>query len=182
METFEAAREFVENPAYEPERQASLAVLDLDAIDRPLTDIVAEFARLPHAFTLQCCYGHFLCSPEQDVHSLEPLPRGLAGPVTYRLAYVAFCLENSRRGRALGEALAQLAAIDPEYVQFGSAKWFWNQWQNSYALQVVPRADILKDEALLEPPEAFRTQRVRDLLFSELRILVAEEDRLHGTT
>ncbi len=165
----------MEHTRYSQGRQDALAALDLGSIDEPIVDIVARFAALPHCFTLQCCYGHFVCAPEQDPHSLVPIPRGYAGLVRYRIAYIAFCLENSRRGWALRESLARVPAVDPGYVQFGSADWFWERWVNSYALQVEPDAHQLKDEAILEPAEALHTQRVRHLFFRELRALLAAE-------
>jgi hypothetical protein len=175
LETFKDARELVEDARYPQERQEALAALNLDAIDRPIADLIAGFATLPHCFTLQCCYGHFVCAPGQDPHNLEPIARGHSGMVRYRIAYIAFCLENSPRGRALRKALARIPAIAPGYIQFGSADWFWEQWANSYALQVEPVAHRLRDEALLESGEALHTQGVRDLFFQEIRVLLAAE-------
>ena len=179
METFTKAREFVANSGYAHARQKSIAALDLASIDDPLRDIVDGFASLPHCFTLQCCYGHVLCAPEQDPHNLEPMPFGFSGSARYRIAYIAFCLENSLRGQALRQSLARLTAVDPDYVQFGSADWFWKRWPNSYALQVGPEDHMLEDEAILEPPAARRTQEVRDLFFRELRVLLAAEPSAH---
>ena len=175
METFTEAREFVESSGYAHARQRSVAALDLTSIDDPITDLVDGFASLPHCFTLQCCYGHFLCAPEQDPNNLEPVSLDFSGLAKYRVAYIAFCLENSVRGRALRRSLARLSAVDPDYVQFGSADWFWERWVNSYALQVEPESHMLKDEAILGPSEARHTQRARDLLFAELRVLLAAE-------
>ncbi len=177
METFVAPKPFVEHPRYKKDRRDALAELDLDSIDEPIVDIVAGFRAVPHCFTLQSCYGHFVCAPGQDPRSLDPIPRGYAGRVRYRIAYIGFCLENSRRGRALRESLARVPAIDPGYIQFGSADWFWKRHVNSYALQVEPVAHQLKDEAVLDPGEALHTQRVRDFFFGELRALLSAELR-----
>jgi hypothetical protein len=177
LETFNEAREFVANARYVQDRQDVLGALNLSSIDWPIVDIVAGFAALPHCFTLQCCYGHFICAPGQDPHNLEPIIHGYAGPVRYRIAYVAFCLENSHRGRALWKSLARVTAVDPGYIQFGSADWFWERWVNSYALQVEPIAHKLSDEAILESGEALHTQGVRDRFFRELRVLLAAELR-----
>lgn len=181
METFAAPREFVDNPRYSEEREGALAALDLDSIDEPIVDIIAGFAAIPHCFTLQSCYGHFVCATGQDPHTLDPIPPGYAGPVRYRIAYVAFCLENSPRGRALRESLARVPAFDPAYVQFGTPDWFWHQRLavNSYALQVEPIAHQLKDEAILEPEEARYTERIRDRFFTELRAVLAAELSRH---
>jgi hypothetical protein len=175
VETFTAARELVENRDYGRARRKSIAGLDLSLIDSPITDIVEGFTVLPHCFTLQCCYGHFLWKPEQGRHNTDPIPHGFSGSAIYRIAYIAFCLENSPRGRALRRSLARLSAIDPEFVQFGSADWFWKRCVNSYALQVVPEAHMLKDEVILGRIEASRTQAVRDRFFEELRVVLAAE-------
>jgi hypothetical protein len=175
VETFSEPREFVENTKYVQERKAALAVLDLDSIDESIVDIVSGFATLPHCFTQQCCYGHFICSPGQSIHSLQPIPSNYSGLVRYRIAYIAFCLENSSRGLAFRDSLSQVTAVDPDYVQFGSPDWFWKQRLNSYALQVEPVAHQFKDEVILEAAEARPIQRARDLFLSKLRELMASE-------
>jgi hypothetical protein len=175
METFAEPKALVESPRYSQDRQAALAALDLGSIDEPLVDLIGCFAVLPHCFTLQSCYGHFLCAPEQDLRSLDPVPRAYAGLVRYRIAYLILCIENSRPGRALLESLSGITAIDPDYVQFGSVDWFQERYPNSYALQVEPARFMTKDEAILEPAEALHVQRTRDLFFAELRTLVARE-------
>ena len=180
LETFSEAKAFVESRRYAENRRDSLAAVDLSSIDEPIVDIVAGFAALPHCFTLQCCYGHFICAQGQSLHSLAPVPKGYQGPVRYRIAYMAFCLEKSSRGRALRDALSLITAIDGDYVQFGSPDWFWKQWVNSYVLQVEPIAQQLLDEAVLEIAEAFHTQKVRDLFFGNLRELLAKEVSVHA--
>jgi hypothetical protein len=180
VETFSNPRKIVENTRYIQDRKAALAVLDLDSIDKPIVDIVSGFDTLPHCFTLQCCYGHFICSPGQNLHSLQPIPRLYSGRVRYRIAYIAFCLENSSRGLAFRDSLAQVAAVDSGYVQFGSPDWFWEQWVNSYALQVEPIAHQFKDEVILEAAEARPVQKARDLFFSALRELMATEMSAHA--
>lgn len=171
METFSKDRGFIETSSFVHARQKSIAALDLSTIDSPIVDIIDGLAALPHCFTLQCCYGHFVCDSEQDTHNLERIPIGFSGSVRYRIAYIAFCLENSDHGRSLRESLAQLVSVDPEYIQFGSPDWFWEQRANSYALQVEPEAHMFKDEAILMSSEAVHTQKVRDLFFEELRAL-----------
>lgn len=177
METFTEPREFVENPQYSQHRRSTLAALDMNSIDEPIVDIVAAFAALPHCFPLQSCYGHFVCASDQDSRTIDPVPPGYAGMVRYRIAYVALCLENSPRGRLLRESLARVTALDPGYFQFGTPDWYWRRLRivNSYALQVEPIAHQLKDEAMLGPAEALHTKRARDLLFAELRAVLAAE-------
>jgi hypothetical protein len=181
METFTQPRQLVENAGYADERQAALEALDLTAVDESIVDIVEAFALLPYCYTLQCCAGHFVTAPGQDEHSLAPIPSGHSGSVRYRIAYVAFCVENSEPGRALLERLSRIPAVDPAYIQFGSADWFWDQWVDSYTLQVEPAAHRFKDQVALTVGEALRTQRARDGFFEELRRVLAEElDRLTG--
>ena len=175
METFTEPRALVRDKDYAAERQAALEALDLSAVDPPIVDIVLAFRTLPHCFTLQCCYGHFLTATGQDEHSLAPIPEGHAGAVRYRIAYVAFCVDAGDRGRAFLERLSRVPEIEPAYVQFGSADWFWDQWPNSYTLQVEPAAHRFKDQAVLTAGEAMQTQRARDRFFEEIRRLLAEE-------
>ena len=175
METFTEPRALVRHAGYAADRQAALAGLDLSTVDLPVVDVLEAFLPLPHCFTLQCCYGHFLTAPGQDEHSLEPVPEGCTGSVRYRIAYVAFCIEDTERGRTLLERLSRVPEIEPAYVQFGCADWFWDQWPNSYTLQVEPGAHRFKDQAVLTAGEAMQTQRARDTFFEELRRLLAEE-------
>lgn len=179
METFTGPREFVEHPRYSADREKTLAALDLGSIDAPIVDIVSGFNALPHCYTMQSCYGHFVCSAGQDSRTLEPIPPGHSGTVRYRIAYVAFCLENSSRGRILRALLARVSGVAPGYIQFGTAEWFWKHCLhvNTYVLQVEPAAHHLEDEAVLDITEALRTQRARNLFFAELRAVVAAEQR-----
>ena len=175
METFTEPRAMVENALYPRERRAALEALDLHAIDPPIRDVIRAFASLPHCFTLQSCCGHFICGPEQDPRTLDPVPARHGGSVRYRVAYVGVCIENCRPGRRLMGALGAMTAIDPGCLQFGSADWFWERWLNSYALQVEPARHRTRDEVVLDAAEASHVQHVRDLSFSELRRLVARE-------
>lgn len=175
LETFTKARDLVESSDFVRAKRTAMAKLDLSVIEEPIRDIVEGFNTLEYCFTLQCCYGHFLCLPEQGPENLDPLPDGFSGLVTYRIAYLALCLENGSGGQSLLQSLARLPAIDPEFIQFGSADWFWKKWVNSYAIQVEPRAHALKDQAILEPAAARQTQKARDRLFRELRVLLAAQ-------
>ena len=170
----------MEDHRYTKDREDTLKALDLDSIDEPVVDIVTTFSKIPYCFTLQCCYGHFVCAPEQDPHDFDPMPRSCTGLARYRIAYLAFCLNNSRRGRDLWRSLARVPMIDLEYVQFGSADWFWNRRVNSYVLQVEPSAQQLKDEVILGHTEALHLQGVRDLFFKEIRALLLEVLRVAG--
>jgi hypothetical protein len=127
---------------------------------------------LPYGFTLQSCYGHFLYSSQQDIHNLDRLPTGDVGPVTYRIAYMAFCLENSQSGTRFFNALSRVPEIDPRFVQFGSADWFWERYSNSYVLQVEPAKHVNKDQVTMEHREAQHIQRIRDIFFLRIAELL----------
>jgi len=177
LETFTEPRQLVAATGYADERRAVLGALDQDDLDGPIVDVVRAFTFLPHCFTLQACCGHFLTSPGQDEHSLAPIPDGHSGSVRYRIAYVAFCIENSDPGRAFLDRLSRIPSADPGYLQFGSADWFWDQWVNSYVLQVEPEAHCFKDQVSLSAGEAMRTERARERFFAELRRVLADESR-----
>jgi hypothetical protein len=168
LETLIGPKPFVESRRYSRDREDVLRRLDPRSLDAPIVELIAAFNTLPFCFTLQSCYGHFIWRPGQDDHALEPVPREDCGPVRYRIAYVALCLENTAAGRTLHRSLEQMAADDPDYVQFGSAEWFWDRHANSYALQVEPVRYMQRDEALLDHAEALRVQERRDLLFENL--------------
>lgn len=172
METFTAPKEFVKNPRYLQDRQASLEALDVGVIDRPIVELIERFTLLPQCFTLQSCYGHFLYAPGQDTHNLERLPSRDVGTVTYRIAYMAFCLEDSPRGRSLRESLELVPALDPDCVQFGSADWFWERYRNSYVLQVEPVRFMTRDQAVVEHAEALYIEQLRDRFFVRLSELL----------
>jgi hypothetical protein len=177
LETFTAAKEFVENPRYLPDRQKSLEGLYLRVIDRPIVELIEGFTLLPQCFTLQCCYGHFLYGSVKDSKNLKRLPRSYDGQVHYRIAYVAFCLENSPQGQALRESLESVSQIDPNYVQFGSAIWFWKRHRNSYALQVEPERYKDKDQIDVEHSEALHIEATRDLFFIRLKEILRTASR-----
>ncbi len=169
METLTRAREFTADPRYHNDRKNVLETLDLRAIDPPVVELIEGFSLLHQCFTLQSCYGHFLYYPGQDLHSLERLPPGHSGRVTYRIAYMAFCLENSQQGRTLRESLEHVQLIDTDYVQFGSADWFWEKHRNSYVLQVEPARHMRRDRIVIDSCEALYIENIRDLFFARLK-------------
>ncbi|MFC1530808.1 hypothetical protein ACFL5T_00975 [Gemmatimonadota bacterium] len=172
MKTFARPRQLVDNPQYERDRELMLASLGLETIDEPMRELVAGFAKLPYCFTLQSCYGHFVHALQPQPDNLNPLPAHDVGPIKYRVAYLALCLENSIEGRRLRSALGHIPAIDPEYVQFGSPEWFWNRHLNSYALQVEPTRFLDRDVVMIEYNEALRVEQVRHLFFAQLSTLL----------
>jgi hypothetical protein len=159
----------VDNPHFQVQREKSLRGLTDEMIDEPIVDLINGFNRLPYCFTLQCCYGHFVYNGQKDDHNLEPLPvNDVVTKVKYRIAYIAFCIENSLFGKRLFELLTNVTAIDPENVQFGCAEWFWGKQVNSYALQVEPDRFKHKDEAMLDHREALHIENMRNVFFQRL--------------
>jgi len=179
LETFTEPKEFVNNHNYLQQRQASFATLDIDTIDGPIVDIIRGFQNIPYCFTLQSCYGHFVHADQQDHNNTNRLPvsDGVC-PVTYRIAYVAFCLENSTEGKELLEDLRSISVAEPEYIQFGSAEWFWAKQINSYVLQVEPKRFKDKDQVTIDYQEALHVQEVRDNFFSKLRTFLNENYKI----
>ncbi len=154
LETFAEPKELTANPHYEEQKQKSLATFADAEIDASIIDIIKVFNNPPYCFTLQSCFGHFLYSGQENPANLDPLPATkTTSRVEYRIAYIAFCLENSDQGRSLFEALKGITAIDPDYIQFCSAEWFWKK-VNSYALQVEPERFKHEDTAIIKSEEA----------------------------
>jgi hypothetical protein len=173
LETFTGLKPFVSDPHYHERRRASLDALDCSSIDEPMLALVKRFAKVPYCFTLQSCYGHFLFGDQKDPKSTMRLPvSGARTCVDYRVAYLALCIQNTAPGRTLFQELRALASIDPEYVQFGCAGWFWRGQVNSYVLQVEPERHKTKDQAFIPHEEALYVQEIRDQIFSELHRVV----------
>jgi hypothetical protein len=175
METFSAPKELLENQDYSIQREQSLRGLDLNAIDAPMREIIHSFAKLPYCFTLQCCYGHFLYAGQENRHNLDPLPvSDNITTIEYRIAYVAICIENSRLGKELLGRLGKTPAIDPAYIQFGSAEWFWKRQVNSYTLQVEPQRFQQKDTCLMTYKEALYLEKVKQSFLIQLQQLIQD--------
>lgn len=177
METFTQLKQFVDNPHYHVHRREYLSQLDLDTIDSSIADLIIGFAQLPYCFTLQSCYGHFLHGDQKSPRNLEPLPvPGSIAIVEYRIAYMAVCIQNSDSGRGLFDDLAKIPEIDPAYVQWGCAEWFWKTHPNSYVLQVEPNRHMNVDRVTVGYQEALHIENTRNEFFRALRELI--QDRL----
>jgi hypothetical protein len=172
VETFAPPRPLTANRGFAAERSRSLASLEPGTLDAPIRELILDFARLPHCFTLQSCFGHFVHAEQPDPTSLEPLPGHDVGPITYRIAYLALCIEDSQAGHRLLRALEVVPAIDPELVQLGSPTWFWDRHPNSYALQVEPQRHARRDVAVIPYREALTVEVVRDRFFASLGAVV----------
>lgn len=176
METFTQPKPLIANPDYPEQRRICLASLDGASLDAPIADTVAGFNTLTCCFTLQSCFGHFLYEGQTDEHNLAPLPVAKpVGPIEYRIAYLALCIENSAAGRTLIEALKQVADLDPQNIQFGCAEWFWRRQVNSYALQVEPDRFKYRDRTTLSYQEAVIIEDVRKKFFVRLDALLRDQ-------
>jgi hypothetical protein len=173
LETFTAPKALVNNPHYRDQRQKDLTSLNDVVIDEPISELINAFNKLPYCFTLQSCYGHFIYSGQSDPHNLEPLPlTDTIAEVEYRIAYIAFCIENSNLGRMFFDALREITDIDPENIQFCCAEWFWKRQINSYALQVEPDRFKFEDKVVLDYKEALKIEKVRNEFFVRIKELL----------
>jgi len=173
METFTKIKPLIDNFLYQKQREKSLSRLDINTIDTPIIEIINSFAKLPFCFTLQSCYGHFVYKNQKNPKNVEPLPDSdYISNVVYRIAYVALCIQNDDRGKILLEKLSNIPSIDPEYVQFGCAEWFWEKQVNSYALQVEPQRYKTKDRISISYKEALYIEKIRNEVFMELKKII----------
>lgn len=172
METFTQTKEFVDDPGYNKRRLESLRKLDSETIDVPIVELIRGLAQLPYCFTLQSCYGHFLHGDQKETKNIEPLPvSDSIAMVDYRIAYVALCIQDNDMGRALFDDLRGFTDIDPKYIQFGCAEWFWRMHPNSYALQVEPERHKNKDSVSISYREALHIEATRNEFFRVLEDL-----------
>ena len=170
METFTEFKPLVKTPSFIQQREKALNQLDINNIDAPIKKIIKSFAKLPYCFTLQSCYGHFLYNDQKNPKNLEPLPdSNKISQVEYRIAYIALCIQNNQQGRMLLQKLKKIPLIDPDYVQFSCADWFWKQQVNSYALQVEPERYKTKDKITVDFQEALHIEKVRNEFFRKLK-------------
>lgn len=88
--------------------------------------------------------------------------------VRYRLAYFTFCLQNNTRGREMYFDLDRLALDNPEYIQFGSADWFWERIKNTYCIQLEPDRFKYNDTTLIDIEEVMYIETLRDDFFKGL--------------
>jgi hypothetical protein len=173
LETFTDLKDFVDNPYFHDQRKSCLSRLDIESIDAPIVALISDFAKLDYCFTLQSCYGHFLHNDQKDPYNIELLPVSKSiSNVEYKIAYIALCIENSKKGRFIFQNLRNIPSIDPEYIQFGCAEWFWEKHVNSYALQVEPTRHMTKDRISVDYSEARHIERVRNNFFTQLKKLI----------
>ena len=175
METFTDLKDFVDNPYFHDQRKECLSKLDIERIDTPIVELISGLAKLDCCFTVQSCYGHFLYNSQKDPFNVEPIPASSSiSDVDYKIAYIALCIENSKQGKLMFQHLKDIPTIDPEYVQFGCAEWFWESQVNSYALQVEPIRHMTKDRLSVDYQEALHIEKIRDKFFAHLIRLVKD--------
>ncbi len=178
METYTEIKPLVNNPYFGEQRRKNLSGLTDTMIDAPIVEHIRLLNELSCCFTLQCCYGHFVYTGQEDIHNLDPLPV-TDGPATveYRIAYVALCIDNGEMGRKLFSGLEEIPAVDPGNIQFCCAEWFWKRQANSYALQVEPDRFKDRDTADLGYAEALKIEDIRNKFFLRLMKVIREQQQ-----
>ena len=172
VETFTKPRPLVEDGGFDSRRRRSLddleRVLASGSIDAPIVSLVDRIRSIPYCYTLQSCSGHFTDSDGADHHSVRGFPPSSdeRATVRYRIAYLAFCIQNNANGMRFLEDMKDVSATNPSLVQFGSADWFWRSCPNSYVLQVEPVRFANEDSAEVGLAEAIRIEAERDRFFA----------------
>jgi hypothetical protein len=183
METFTSARPFTLHPGYASDRDKTNRELEEEmlsgSIDAPLLPIIRDWMPITHCFTVQCCFGHFVHDREPDIENLVPPSRyrGKIETVRYRLAYVAVCIQDTICGREMYADLEELAADNPDYIQFGSAGWFWERLVNTYCIQLEPERLKNTDSGLIAMDEALHLEMLRKNFFQRLAGIVQKHRR-----
>lgn len=178
METFTDFRPMVIDPQYQNRRRRCINELNIDKLDTPIAGLVQNLCDFSFCFTIQSCFGHFLYTGQEDPSNFLPLPStDQIHSVNYRIAYIALCVENSGSGQEFLRWLNQLTEIDPNYIQFGCAEWFWERSQNSYVLQVEPAEHMFEDECSIDFQEALHIEKVRNIFYDSLMMLVSNINR-----
>ncbi|WP_406658246.1 hypothetical protein V7O62_06775 [Methanolobus sp. ZRKC2] len=186
MQTFTDARPFVQDDSFEIERHKALPQLREElkkgSIDPPIIGLLEEFIKIPHCFTLQSCYGHFVHDKESDFHNVEQLSNfpDKTKEVNYRIAYMALCIRNDDAGKQLFQDIQDLTKIDLTYIQFGSANWFWERQVNSYTIQIEPERSKNTDSVRISFDEAIYIENLKNEVFTALFGIALKHQILTG--
>lgn len=173
METFTKLKKIAANPHFFKQRNTALHRINFNEIDLPIIELIKNISMLEYCFSLQSCYGHFLYKGQSDERNLKPLPAtNNVITVDYRIAYIAFCIEDNPDGKTFLNHLAQMPMIDPAYVQFGCAEWFWKAQINSFVLQVEPERFQDKDRINIDYKEALYIEKIRNQFYKKLNEIV----------
>lgn len=170
LETFTIAKAMVDDPGFIKRKKKALTSMDLDTIDRPIRKLIKDINQLDYCFTMQSCWGHFLVKRQEEINNLLRLsgPADRKDLVVYRIAYVAFCIKKSPEGKRFIQTIKDITSHEKQYIQFGSAEWFWRRNINSYVLQVSPERYKGKDSIRVRYDQALHIQNTRDLFYDVL--------------
>ena len=182
METYTRPKKLVKNPHYQKQKERSVAKLNNSMIDKPIINIVNSFNKLSYCFTLQCCFGHFIYEGQKNLHNFKPLNAVSlkTNNIKYKIAFIAFCVQNNKLGKIFLKSVARVEKIDPKSVQFCCAEWFWKNQVNSFVLQVEPEEFKHQDTALLNIEEALHIERIRNEFFVSLEKIIKRYKTKHG--
>lgn len=178
MQTFCSEKPLEYNPGFNAKKVRSLKEMSDVDIETPVVEVVNSLNKLPFCFTLQSCFGHFLIEGENISDSFYfPYSYTDAKEFLYRISYVAICVDSVPESRRLLTLLRDiLNKINTEYLQFGCAEWYWEQYVNSYVIQVQPWNRSNVDSLYVTTEEAQKIRTVRDHFW---KIMAAT---LQGTT
>ncbi len=165
MDTYTELLPLKDDLNYQQQKKKRLGALALSTVDPSIAGLIGELNELSCCFTLQSCHGHFIQNGEERVSSAD-LKEKYA--VTYRIAYIAFCLEYSISGQEFYKACEEIAADNPENIQFCCAKWFCERQPNSYVLQVEPDRFKEQDFCTLGYREAVTVENIRNTFFLKI--------------
>jgi len=175
METFVNPKEMVEDDRFSEKRANAIRHLSMSDIDPPIRDIIQGFKGMRHCFTIQSCHGHIIKQIQggDRFKRIDP-ESGLPGNGLYQIAYLALALEYSEAGRQLYHGLEDISLLDDDFIQFGSAGWFWHTqgFCNSFVIQVEPDRFRHLDRFKMDRGEARIWLKIRELFFGELRKLL----------
>lgn len=178
MDTYCPAKPLTVDPGYGARRRKAQAALDPKTLDPPMAPLVAAFNRLPYCYTLQCCHGHVVVPGQGLPEHWQRLPvDDPPAKAFYQLAYVALVVRNDPAGRNLPRGMALVAARALDFMQMGSAEWFWGgQGEvNSYVLQVSPRRCQDRDQFEMTRSEALEWLAAREKFMAGLEELAQGE-------
>ena len=172
METFTAYKPLIENPDFAIQKKAASSSLDILTVDEPIRDVITALNDIFFCFTIQSCCGHFVFGKRKNPKNLYLLPQTeIMGDIEYRIAYVALCVQKSESGARFLSKLSDIQRIDPRYIQFGCANWFWERHINSYVIQVEPERYSERDSARIPYREARHIEELKRDVFVRIHSL-----------
>lgn len=165
----------IPNPDFSNQRIEALKEINYKDIDYPIIDLIKDISHIDYCFSLQCCYGHFIYTGQNDIHNIEELPiTKNISKVDYRIAYLSICIQKCQEGKNLLSKLKEVQFLDRKYIQFGCAEWFWERQINSFVLQVEPERFMYKDRIYIGYEEARHIEKTRKQFYVKLKTLVKE--------